>query len=72
MRIEQIFTSPGHNYFGHHDQPSGDFPLVAATSVECVAGRGIWGDRFFDYQVGVRLNYFFGADPTPRTYATNY
>jgi hypothetical protein len=30
------------------------------------------GDRFFDYQIGLRLNYFFGADPTPRTYASNY
>ena len=25
MRIEQIFTSPGHNYYGHHDQPPDDF-----------------------------------------------
>ena len=30
------------------------------------------GDRFFDYQIGVRLNYFFGPDPTPRTYVSNY
>jgi MOSC domain-containing protein YiiM len=50
MIIEQIFTSPGHNYYGHHGQPPDDFPLVAATSIECVAGRGIRGDRFFDYR----------------------
>ena len=50
MIIEQIFTSSGHNYYGHHDLPPDDFPLVAADSVECVAGHGIRGDRFFDYQ----------------------
>jgi MOSC domain-containing protein YiiM len=49
MRIEQIFTSPGHNYFGHHGLPPGDFPLIAVHEIECVAGHGIRGDRFFDY-----------------------
>ena len=49
MRIEQIFTSPGHNYYGHHGRPPGDFPLVETEQVECVAGRGLRGDRFFDY-----------------------
>ena len=50
MQIHQIFISPGHNYYGHHGQPPDDFPLVAATSIECVAGHGIRGDRFFDYR----------------------
>ena len=50
MIIEQIFTSSGHNYYGHHDQPPDDFPLVAVDSIECVAGHGIRGDRFFDYR----------------------
>ncbi|HKP93544.1 MAG TPA: MOSC domain-containing protein [Chthoniobacterales bacterium] len=49
MRIEQIFISRGHNYFGHHGLPPGDFPLIAVHEIECVAGRGIRGDRFFDY-----------------------
>jgi MOSC domain-containing protein YiiM len=50
MFIEQIFTSPGHNYFGHHGQPPDDFPLVETTEIECVAGHGIRGDRFFDFR----------------------
>ena len=50
MIIEQIFTSPGHNYYGHHGLPPDDFPLVPAESIECVAGHGIRGDRFFDYR----------------------
>ncbi len=49
MIIEQIFTSPGHNYYGHHGKPPDDFPLVETDKIECVAGRGIRGDRFFDY-----------------------
>src|SRR5437870_1092518 len=50
MVIEQIFISPGHNYFGHHGKPPGDFPLVEVPQIECVAGHGIRGDRFFDYR----------------------
>ncbi len=49
MRIEHLFTSPGHNYYGHHGLPPDDFPLLAADEIECVAGHGIQGDRFFDY-----------------------
>ena len=50
MLIEQICTSPGHNYFGHHGRPAGEFPFASVNSIECVAGRGIRGDRFFDYR----------------------
>ena len=63
MIIRQIFISPGHNYFGHHGQPPDDYPLVEQQRIECVAGHGIRGDRFYDY----RENYvgqitFFSAD----------
>lgn len=50
MIIEQIFTSPGHNYFGHYGREPDSFPLEEKTEIECVAGRGIRGDRFFDYK----------------------
>ncbi len=50
MKIEQIFTSPGHNFVGHHGQPPGDSPLEEKTEIECVAGHGIRGDRFFDFK----------------------
>ena len=50
MIIHQIFTSPGHNYYGHHGLPPDEFPLIDADSIECVAGQGIRGDRFFNYQ----------------------
>lgn len=50
MIIRQIFISPGHNYFGHHGEPPDDFPLVEQQRIECIAGHGIRGDRFFDYR----------------------
>jgi len=51
--IRQLFISSGHNYFGHHGRTPDDYPLCEVRRVECVAGRGIRGDRFFDY----RANY---------------
>jgi len=50
MLIRQIFISPGHNYFGHHGQPPGDHPLEEVERIECVAGHGIRGDRYYDYR----------------------
>lgn len=50
MFIRQIFISAGHNYFGHHGKPPDDFPLVEVPRIDCVAGHGIRGDRFFDYK----------------------
>ena len=50
MLIRQIFISPGHNFVGHYGQPPGSFPLVEVSEVECVAGRGLRGDRYLDYR----------------------
>jgi MOSC domain-containing protein YiiM len=63
MIIRHIFVSPGHNFFGHHGKPPGHYPLLEQPRIECVAGHGIRGDRFYDY----RDNYagqitFFSAD----------
>jgi MOSC domain-containing protein YiiM len=50
MKIRQIFISEGHNYFGHHGRAPDDHPLVEVQQIECVAGHGIRGDRFYDYR----------------------
>jgi len=52
MRLDHIFISPGHNFFGHHGQEPGRHPMVALDRVEGVAGHGLRGDRFFDYKQG--------------------
>jgi len=54
LRIEHLFISPGHNFFGHHNLPAGEHPIVAVEQIECVAGRGIRGDRFFDFKEGYK------------------
>lgn len=50
IRVEHLFISPGHNFFGHHGQLAGEHPLVEVKAVECVAGKGLFGDRFFDFK----------------------
>ncbi|MGC3958520.1 MAG: molybdenum cofactor biosysynthesis protein [Verrucomicrobiota bacterium] len=50
MLVEHLFISPGHNFFGHHGQAAGEHPILPVVQIECVAGRGIRGDRFFDFK----------------------
>jgi len=50
MRVEQLFISPGHNFYGHHGQPPDAHPIMAVEQIECVAGRGIRDDRYFDHK----------------------
>ena len=52
IRIEQLFISPGHNFVGHHGGPPGEHPLLAVPEVECVAGRGLRGDRYCERERG--------------------
>lgn len=50
MVIRSLYLSPGHNYFGHHGQEPGVHPVQEVHEIECVAGHGIRGDRFFDFK----------------------
>jgi len=50
IEIEHLFMSPGHNYFGHHAKPAANHLMLRVPTVDCVAGRGIAGDRFFDHK----------------------
>lgn len=50
MKVEAIYLSPGHNFFGHFGKAAGRHPTIEVETAECVAGMGIRGDRFFGYQ----------------------
>ncbi|MEO6001648.1 MAG: molybdenum cofactor guanylyltransferase [Opitutus sp.] len=50
MKISAIYVSPGHNFFGRHGKPAGEHITESVRQVDCVAGRGIRGDRFWDYK----------------------
>jgi MOSC domain-containing protein YiiM len=50
IRIQHLYYSPGHNFYGHHGKPPDRHAMVECRELQCVAGRGIVGDRFFDHQ----------------------
>ena len=61
-KVRRIFISPGHNFFGRHGKPAGDHPTVEVDAVECVAGHGLRGDRFFGYRTDYRGQVTFFAE----------
>lgn len=50
MEIAHLYISPAHNYFGHHGRPPDQHPAIEVPRIQCVAGHGIMGDRYFDYK----------------------
>ena len=62
IHIRQLFISPGHNYYGQHGQPPGSHPILEVESIECLAGRGIRGDRYLDHRVDYRGQITFFAN----------
>lgn len=50
IRVERIFVSPGHNFFGRHGLGADTHEIREIERAHCMAGRGIEGDRFFDYK----------------------
>ena len=61
VRVAHLYTSGGHNFFGRHGQRAGQHGLVERKEIYCVAGRGIEGDRFFDYKDNYRGQITFFA-----------
>lgn len=62
MEVLHLFQSSGHNFVGHHGRPAGANPINEVDEMECVAGRGIRGDRFFDHAENFRGQITFFAD----------
>ena len=52
MKVEilNLFVSPGHNYRGRHGKGALHHGNEDRDSIECVAGSGIRGDRYFDFK----------------------
>jgi MOSC domain-containing protein YiiM len=62
--VHRLYLSAAHNFFGHHGQPAGTEPVIEVPQVECVAGRGLRGDRFFDYKENYKGQITFFAMET--------
>jgi hypothetical protein len=50
MTLERIYLSPEHNYFGHYGKPAGQAETLSVAEVDCIAGQGLRGDRFFGFK----------------------
>lgn len=50
MELLRIYISDGHAYFGRFGQPPAPHAMRTVDRVECVAGYGLRGDRFFGYR----------------------
>lgn len=46
-RLLHIFISPGHDYWGRQGEGRLQHGIQSVPEVECVAGRGLRGDRYF-------------------------
>lgn len=66
MKIQAIYISPGHNFFGHYGQEPGSHPARDTDKADCVAGRGLRGDRFFDHKDNYKGQITFFADEVYR------
>ena len=61
IRIAHLYTSGGHNFFGHYGKPAGQHSINEQREIYCVANRGIEGDRFFDHKENYRGQITFFA-----------
>lgn len=62
VEILHLFVAPGHAYFGRHGRGAANFPVVEREEVRCISGRGIEGDRFFDYKPDYKGQITFFAE----------
>jgi MOSC domain-containing protein YiiM len=54
LALHRIFVADGHSYFGRHGLGSAKLPIREISAVECVAGRGLRGDRYFDHKANYK------------------
>ncbi|HEV7869219.1 MAG TPA: MOSC domain-containing protein [Chthoniobacteraceae bacterium] len=62
-QVLHLYISSGHNFFGHTGRPPSGNETVEVSSIRCVAGKGIEGDRFFSYKPNYKGQItFFAAE----------
>lgn len=50
VELIHLYVSGGHNFVGRHGKGSLDHGIEDRESLECLAGRGIREDRYFDHK----------------------
>ncbi len=61
--LEAIWISQGNDFRGHHGKPRGGHGIESVREIECVAGMGLKGDRYFGYKEDFKGQVtFFAAE----------
>jgi MOSC domain-containing protein YiiM len=50
VEVCHLYISPGHNFVGHYGREPDTHAMIEVPEIQCVAGRGIAGDRYFDFK----------------------
>ena len=50
VEVCHLYISAGHNFVGHHGREPDAHSMIEVPHIDCVAGRGIRGDRYFDFK----------------------
>ena len=48
--IKNIYISSGHDFVGRHGKGRLDHGIDSVDTVQCVAGKGLVGDRYFEHK----------------------
>lgn len=63
FEVEGIWISSGHDFRGRHGMERLENEITALDEVECVVGRGLAGDRYFDFKEDYKGQVtFFSAE----------
>lgn len=62
VEVVNIFTSPGHDFRGRHEMSRETHPVSSVERAECVAGKGLVGDRYYDLDDGHKGQVTFFSD----------
>lgn len=66
IELKHLYVSAGHNFYGRWGKKAGAHGIVDCDEIECVAGSGVRGDRFFDYKENYRGQITFFDDAVYR------
>lgn len=50
VEVCHLYVSAGHNFVGHHGREPDTHVMIEVAEIECIAGRGVRGDRYFDFK----------------------